>query len=280
MKPGHESQTAVVVCMARAIAHESVPGIAFSDPTALALLPPEARARVDRMRERAARGAVPTFREAIARRRATMMVARTMEIDAALRAHPAKQVVILGAGLDGRAWRMPELSDSVVFEVDHPDSQQAKRARVAALPQVAREVRFVPVDFTRDDLEEKLAAAGHDAQQPTTWIWEGVVMYLSPEEVEASVAAIARRSAPGSVLVILYHCSTLLSLILGQWLKRLGEPLRSSFKRHEMQALLARQGFRVLGDEDLPSIAQKRSPSLARETRPMKHLRIVTAERA
>ena len=71
-----------------------------------------------------------------------------------MRETDARQVVILGAGLDGRAWRMPELRAAVVFEVDHPDTQREKVARAAALVRVAREVRYVPVDFTRDRLDD------------------------------------------------------------------------------------------------------------------------------
>ena len=120
-----------------------------------------------------------------------MMVARTVAIDDAVRAATAPQVVILGAGLDGRAWRMPELRDVTVFEVDHPDSQRVKRARVSALEPVARDIRFVPVDFTRDRLDDALAAAGHDATRATTWIWEGVVMYLELSDIDATLSVIA-----------------------------------------------------------------------------------------
>jgi hypothetical protein len=53
---------------------------------------------------------------------------------------------------------MRELVTSLVFEVDHPDSQQQKLQRVASLTQEAREVRFVPVDFRRGDLAYALEA--------------------------------------------------------------------------------------------------------------------------
>jgi methyltransferase (TIGR00027 family) len=280
MKSGQESQTAIMVCMARAVAHERIPTVPFSDPTALVLLPEEARARVERFLADRAQRRRPTFRDVIMEKRSRMMVARTVEIDTALRNHPAPQVVILGAGLDGRAWRMPELRDSVVFEVDHPDSQRAKRERVAALRWTAREVRFVPVDFTRESLEEKLAAAGHDPRRATTWIWEGVVMYLTPKEVEATLAGLARRSAPGSSLVVAYHRNKLLTLVIAPLFKRLSEPLRSSFSPRQMGELLARHGFQVSRDLDVPAIAQLLSPELGRETRPLKHLRIATAERS
>ena len=65
---------------------------------------------------------------------------------------------------------MRELVTSLVFEVDHPDSQQQKLQRVASLTREAREARSVPVDFSRGDLAHALEAAGHDARLPTAWL--------------------------------------------------------------------------------------------------------------
>jgi methyltransferase (TIGR00027 family) len=189
------------------------------------------------------------------------------------------QLVILGAGLDGRAWRMPELRDAVVFEVDHPDSQQAKRARAAALVPVAREIRFVAVDFERDRLDDELARAGHDVTRPTTWIWEGVVMYLTPADVEATLSVIARRSAPASRLIVLYHAPALLTKLAGRVVRRLGEPLRSAFRADEMRALLARHGFTIAHDDDLRDLGATMSPEVREATRPIRHLRIAVADR-
>jgi methyltransferase (TIGR00027 family) len=175
---------------------------------------------------------------------------------------------------------MPELRDAVVYEVDHPDSQADKRARISALTQVAREVRFVPVDFTRDDLAERLTAAGHDAERPTTWIWEGVVMYLTPAQVEATLALLARRSSPGSRLVIVYHAPGRWTLrVVGLVVRSLGEPLRSSFSEEAMRALLARHGFRAVRDEDLPTAAERLAPAVARASQRVKHMRMVIADR-
>jgi methyltransferase (TIGR00027 family) len=123
---------------------------------------------------------------------------------------------------------MKELALATVFEVDHPDSQGEKRKRVPALWQAAREVRFVAVDFTRDDLDQALAAAGHDAGQPTTWIWEGVVMYLTRQEIETTLAVIKHRSLAKSRVIIAYHAPALMLLFVGLLVRRLGEPLRSA----------------------------------------------------
>ena len=281
MKPGEASQTAILVCLARAWAHEMLILPRFSDPTALQLLPENARARLLRHRRRDSSASRWERIERLSLdKRAAMMIARTVEIDDALRGSLAPQVVILGAGLDGRAWRMDELRNAVVFEVDHPDSQSLKRERVTVLAQRAREVRFVPVDFTRDRLGDALGAAGHDPTQPTTWIWEGVVMYLTPEEVETTLAALLPRSAPGSRLVILYTVPALILRLVGLVVKRLGEPFRSAFTPPAMSALLSRYGFSVVRDEGIPQISASMSPDIAAATRWMKHLRIVTADRS
>jgi methyltransferase (TIGR00027 family) len=116
-----------------------------------------------------------------------------------------RQVVVLGAGLDTRAWRLRSLAGCRLFEVDHPATQRHKRARVDRFPPPIADVAWAAVDFERDDLASALAAAGHDPKQPTVWLWEGVVMYLGDAALRATLAAVAGRSAPGSVLVLHYH---------------------------------------------------------------------------
>jgi methyltransferase (TIGR00027 family) len=280
MKPGQESQTAVMVCAARAAAHGRTPVSTFSDPTALTLLPEQARRRVERFRA----GAPPrSLRErvgnAFLERRSQMMVARTVVIDEALRAAAAPQVVILGAGLDGRAWRMPELARATVFEVDHPDSQREKRARAAPLPQAARELRFVPVDFTRDRLDDALAAAGHDPALPTTWVWEGVVMYLERADIEATLQVVAARSPPGSRLVVMYQAPSTLRRLASAYLRRVGEPFRSAFTAAELRSLLATFNLAVVEDDDLEGFALRLAPGLGDLGRYLKAVRIATAEK-
>lgn len=279
MKPGQASQTAVLVCAARAIANDAGLVRGFSDPTAIALLPEASRAIVERHRAGPPKSLRARMRYEFMSARAAMMTIRTVVIDEAVREAAAPQVVILGAGLDGRAWRMPELKDAIVFEVDHPDTQREKVARVSSLTQHAREVKFVPVDFTRDDLDERLASAGHDPSQRTTWIWEGVVMYLSPAEVEATLRIVAKRSAPRSRLVIVYvGPGGFIVPIVALLVRRLGEPFRSRYRADEMHALLTHHGFDVRSDENLPESADRIAPAVAKASRRVKHLRTVIAD--
>ncbi|HET7540416.1 MAG TPA: class I SAM-dependent methyltransferase [Polyangiaceae bacterium] len=281
MKPGSESKTAVLVCMGRALADRDPALADFSDPTAFALLPDEARRRVERI---ASQGAASGLKNAIEHgflvRQSKIMAARTLEIDAAIVDAAAPQVVILGAGLDGRAWRMSALKDVTVFEVDHPDSQAAKRKRVAALEKASRDVCFVPVDFAKDDLDQALAAAGHDPQRPTTWVWEGVVMYLTRSAIEATLAVIARRAAKGSCLIVLYHRPALVLRLLGPIVSFLGEPLRSVFRPEGLRALLAEHGFEVARDRSVAEIGLSISAELGAATKVAGHLAIAVAQRS
>ena len=270
VKADAASRTAVLVCQGRAAA-DGTPGISaagrFSDPTAAALLRDDERVPVEAVRE----GVPPQppgerVRFEMVRACAEVMVPRTVAIDDAVRAQPCSQLVILGAGLDGRAWRMPELADVDVFEVDHPASQRDKRDRVGGLPPTSRSVHFVPVDFARDRIEVALAAAGHRSSASTIWIWEGVVPYLTRAQVEATTAAVSTCSAPGSRLVVNYHspalfaaigrlAATAVTALARQPNPLAGEPWRSTWRAPAMSALLARHGFAVTDDDSLLTLA-------------------------
>jgi methyltransferase (TIGR00027 family) len=221
MREGRPSFTAAAVAAAR--------GIARVDPLAIGLVdgPLAALVRAGRT------GRAP----AAAINVATLGLVdhiemRTRAIDAAVREAVEaglRQLVVLGAGLDARAWRMPELAETHLFEVDHPSTQEYKRARVGGRAASAKDVRFVAVDFARDSLADALSRAGHDADAPTFWLWEGVTPYLPLDAIRATLAAAASRSAPGSRIAVTY-----------------GTPEGSPFGPTAMRA--ARLAFRVIGE--------------------------------
>src|SRR4051812_3555995 len=106
---GEASRTAVVVCQGRAAAHDRIAVGRFSDPVALSLLREDELAVVEQVRADAPpKGWAPRLTYEFVRGCAVLMVPRTVAIDDAIRDFPAEQVVILGAGLDARAWRMTE----------------------------------------------------------------------------------------------------------------------------------------------------------------------------
>ncbi len=257
MHEDEPSRTAMFVALGRAAAHGQSRVRGFSDPVAVRLLPERYQASLARMAQPASWG--DRFFRRFAMANAEYMPLRTVAIDEALRAalEKAKQVVVLGAGLDARAWRLPELAGCVVYEVDHPATQAYKRARVAALPALAREVRFVSIDFERDSLEARLAGAGFAPSAPTAWIWEGVVTYLSRPTIEATLRTIAGLSARGSRLLLHYGAPGFNRWVVGKLLFFIREPHRTSFAPARLAALLDRAGFSVLSDENAVDWARR-----------------------
>ena len=186
---------------------------------------------------------------------------RTAAIDDELRtalARGARQLVILGAGLDARAFRLHDLHDVAAFEIDHPSTQKAKRSRLGETKPAARSVTFVGVDFERDSLSERLAAAGHDPEQPTAWIWEGVTPYLHVEAIDATLQVLEARSAPASTVLMTYLTPALVELdlpvdviprpFLRASFTALGEPIESAFEPDELRRMLAARGFDLASD--------------------------------
>ncbi len=113
------------------------------------------------------------------------------------------QVVILGAGLDTRAFRLPVLAGATVLELDLPGTQQYKVERLRDVRVLAGAVRFIPTDLTTEPLDDVLAAAGLDRANPVLFVWEGVTQYL-PEAAVRSTLACVGASVPGSALVFTY----------------------------------------------------------------------------
>ncbi|MBX3274739.1 MAG: SAM-dependent methyltransferase [Sandaracinaceae bacterium] len=259
MRDDVPSLTARAVALARGVA--SLPGgrrAPAPDPLAARLLDPLLGRALDGL------APIAAFTPAVswALRLASLglvdhLALRTAAIDAALRAACARdvpQVVLLGAGLDARAFRVPELAGRRVLEVDHPATQRFKRRRVEGLTPFASELRFVSVDFTREDLGVRLAEEGHDTTRATFWIWEGVVPYLPEEVTRATLATLAARSAAGSGLAVTYGTRD-----DALWLARLGAPVHLAFRAlgeplhglttvERMQGLLAATGWHVEHD--------------------------------
>ena len=208
MKAERPSRTAHFVALGRAMADAGLSHVPdFHDPTARVFLNEKGKQSLAKI-ERAASEPKRSIGLGAARVAADLIALRTKAIDSAVRdavAGGVTQLVILGAGYDGRAWRMPELAGVRVFEVDHPATQRDKRAHVAELPPAAGIVTFVPIDFERESLDAVLEGAGHDRSLPTCWIWEGVVMYLTREAMRATLRGIAGTSAPDSAAVSAPH---------------------------------------------------------------------------
>lgn len=198
------------------------------------------------------------------------VIARTKYIDALfIRAcsEGFSQVVLFGAGFDSRGIRFQsELKGTKVFELDAPTTQSAKieqyRKRDIA---VSANLVFVPSNFEKESVEDKLHEAGFCRGIKTLVVVEGVIQYLKPEAVYATLQTIGNEVGKGSWLVFDYaHASVLNgeSKAYGQarmmkGVKKFGESWQFGLEEMEVEPLLTKYGFRLLdrkGPQELQEI--------------------------
>ena len=172
-------------------------------------------------------------------------------------ARGARRVVVIGAGYDTLALRLaPEFPAVRFTEVDHPATQAVKRAALTA----PANLRFVAADLARTPLPSALAGAL--GPEPSAFVIEGLLMYLTRADVMALLAAVHRLQAAGGELVftvmepgadgsIRFHNATWLErALLALW----KEPFRSALARTELGPLLASQGFELREWADLAAL--------------------------
>jgi methyltransferase (TIGR00027 family) len=111
------------------------------------------------------------------------------------------QVVILGAGYDGRALRFRTPGVRFV-EVDHPATQGDKRARLGAIDASVDDIVFVAADFTEPGLGDTLAAAGVGPDQRSLFLCEGVLRYLPELWFHELLRVAAERCGPQGELAV------------------------------------------------------------------------------
>ena len=164
-----------------------------------------------------------------------------------------KQLVIVGAGYDTRAYRVPGVKERLkVFEIDHPLTQGVKvdtlKQIFGALPD---HVTYVSVEFGKDRLNDKLRQAGYDAGQKTLFIIEGLLMYLPPAAVEGLLAFVCQASGPGSALVADTFSTAVVSgssplpeaRMLKQFVENEGAVLQFGIGEEKEEAFFKSRGF-------------------------------------
>jgi methyltransferase (TIGR00027 family) len=197
----------------------------------------------------------------------------------------ATQIILLGAGFDTMAFRIREaLRSSTLYEVDHPATQIIKRGVSARLDAPAN-VRFVGVDFERDDLLARLREAGHDGRARTFIVWVGVSYYLTAESARETMARAASLGGCGTRIVFDYMLREVIdrttanrdALNKARRVAQLGEPWLFGLQKDEVPAFLEASGFRLLRDYDPEELGARYAPGRAR---PMSYVRIALAELA
>jgi len=253
-KPSHTAQRVAI----RRAAHQlwDFPKV-FEDPIAVAIAGPHALEELQR-----SAGTEPFFSSAL---RAFLVVRSRYAEDrlAAAVEGGVQQYVVLGAGLDTFAYRNPWRSAGLrVFEVDHPATQEWKRARLSDVGiAVPPDMTFAAVDFEEHSLADGLLAAGFDRERSAFFSWLGVTPYLSRAAFDATVQFIAG-IPPGSGVAFDYAVER--SLLgpqqrlaldaMSARVARAGEPFQLFFDPGALARDLAHLGFTDIEDLDAEEI--------------------------
>ena len=213
-------------------------------------------------------------------------IARTQWIDDEVtRAlETSTQLVLLGAGFDTRAYRLPAAQRVNTFEVDQPETSLAKQATLrTVIGSLPNEVRFVTIDFNKQSVSDALHSAGFDERRPTCFVWEGVTNYLSPETVDGVLRQISK-SASGSILLFTYVDRKVLdhpdqffgARKLLTRLRSYGEPWTFGLNPEEIEGYLAARRLRLVQDLSVADVWQ-RAGRPASEVRGYQFYRVASA---
>ncbi|MBO6702410.1 MAG: class I SAM-dependent methyltransferase [Pseudomonadales bacterium] len=132
-----------------------------------------------------------------------LVPARTIYIDQMINriAETAEQFVAMGAGYDTRSFDMLSGRGLQCFELDQQVVQAHKRQYLELAGVATEDVRFLTVDFSKENSFEKLIQSGFDPTSKSLFLWEGVTLYLSEEEVRNTLRDFRDQAPVGSVLI-------------------------------------------------------------------------------
>jgi len=171
-------------------------------------------------------------------------------------ANGVRQYLILGAGFDSFALRLPAFArDLQIYELDHPVTQELKRQRLEecglSLPP---SVHWLAADLAQEEIPAALARSSFDPALRSFVSWLGVTMYLTRAANLAALRAIAQAVAPGSELVFTYfdlergiHESERVRALSAR-VAALGEPFQSGFDPATIRADLDACGWTLRED--------------------------------
>lgn len=187
----------------------------------------------------------------------THVVYRKPWIEGAVRdalADGMRQLVIFGAGCDTLSLRLAELlGDIPVFEVDQRDVIAFRNEVLADGVGVPAGVSRVGIDFSRETVRDRLADAGYDPALPTVFVAEGVMEYLTPEEVEPIFALVRDQAPKGSRFVFTFLARSVYADgsfdTLREQLDKGGETLQFGLTPEQLDDFLAAHGMRRLAFE-------------------------------
>lgn len=199
------------------------------------------------------------------------VIARTRYFDAVFveaLEHDFDQVIIFGAGFDSRALRFANLNRGTrVFELDAPTTQREKlKAYQSKKLVIPENLVFIPIDFNKESVADKMAQAGFIAGKKSLFLLEAVTMYLPQDAVESTLRFIKDVSGMGSIIVFDYIYAGVLrkeNKYYGErgfslkTLARVGEEWTFALEEGEVEQFLGRYGFSLRDHSGKPELEDR-----------------------
>jgi methyltransferase (TIGR00027 family) len=257
MKPNEPSRTALLIARQRAAHQVFDHGSILYDPFAMKILREDEKDAIQSANQHPL-ASIGRLLTAARSRIAEDALSKAVE-------RGIRQIVILGAGLDTFALRNPHGAQQIlIYEVDHPATQASKRQRLAEAQIVPPPwLIFVPVDFERDDVGEKLAAAGFQRNSPAFFTWLGVVPYLTQDAIGRTLDYMSSIHSSEVVFDYLEPPEAFseelrqLEKERTEQLKKIGEGSVSRFEPAGIAGILRSHGFSAIEDINFQEIASR-----------------------
>lgn len=177
-----------------------------------------------------------------------------------------QQYVLVGAGLDSFVLRESHHYPTLkIFEVDHPDTQAAKQAKLKKLGNIPASVEFVAINFEKESISEALTRSLYERSAPAFFSWLGTTHYLHPQTTLQTLKSIAEFAANASEVVLDYSTDfqeltgieRLGSMGVAQFTHLLKEPLLGQFKPTDLHHAVEQMGFEVVEDLSGEAITER-----------------------
>lgn len=249
----------------------------FHDPLAELLAGSEGTLILQRSEQRNPQAATTAAYIAIRTRFFDDLVTRAM-------ANGVQQCVLVGAGMDARAFRLPVKEGATFFELDQPlvlESKERTLTGAGVKPKCQRVP--MPVDV-RGDWLPALTAAGFDREQPSVWVVEGLFYYFKESEAQSLLGRISEAASPGSRFGADMVSA---SFFTSPWTKQTLEMLAQNgmpwqFGTDDPEELFAAHGWRATvhepGDDGF-NHGRWPHPVPKREQRELPHTFVIEAEK-
>jgi methyltransferase (TIGR00027 family) len=203
------------------------------------------------------------------------LISRTRFVDDLIEksaADGSEQYVILGAGYDLRAHRLDLPTTMKIFEVDQPEVQLRKRAKLPEKLPNSNNVTYVSVDFQQQTLKEQLLNAGFDPNKPTIYTLEGVSQYITKEAILSTLEELAELSQKASSVFFISYVDKRLNEnpeacfgkgypnaakkmeTIQRLAAKVGEPWISFYSAEEIESMLSSYGFSVTENKTLADL--------------------------